>query len=217
MELSCASYACQDRYHCFDSSNQLIICRRIVLGTRDLIGRQSVKVLSPYHNCCNDAEADRVRAEHPGEIECIHKYRTLGLITLTRGEPFLLPMSRVYVYAPLAIGDMPFELPDIYTQRVLALATPPFHPNYTLDRFMARNLTPPYLSNQVDIVHVSLDQPSVRILSIINCARKGSGNLALDLLWNTLGGDGEVNLDSLMARAQFGQRVDDTTIVILPL
>ncbi|KAK0469233.1 protein serine threonine phosphatase 2C [Desarmillaria tabescens] len=198
-----------------------------ILGTLDSIGRQSVKILSAYHNCRNDAEADRVRAEHPGETECIYEYRTLGLITLTR-----------------AIGDMPFKLPVIYARRVLALATPPFHPNYKIDALMARNLTPPYLSNQADVVHVSVDQPSVLILSTdglinlysrssqvkntadaaplwfaaINRARQDSSNLALDLLWNVLGGDGEANLYSLMMQQQFNsRRVDDTTIIILPL
>ncbi|PBK66267.1 protein serine/threonine phosphatase 2C [Armillaria solidipes] len=197
-----------------------------VLGTQNPIEGQSVKILSAYHNCRNDAEADRVRAEHLGETECIHDCRTLGLITLTR-----------------AIGDMPFKLPALYTQRVLALATPPFHPNYQFNALIARNLTPPYLSNQADVVHVSLDQPTVLILATdgliglyskstkvkttvdaaplwlatINCARKGSSNLALDLLWNALGGDGEANLYSSMVRQQFGRRVDDTTIIVLPL
>ncbi len=60
---------------------------RIVLGTQNPIEGQSVKILSAYHNCRNGAEADRVRAEHLGETECIHNCRMLGLITLTRGEP----------------------------------------------------------------------------------------------------------------------------------
>jgi hypothetical protein len=38
----------------------------------------------------NKVEADRVRGEHPAEAECIHQYRTLGLITLTRGERYYL-------------------------------------------------------------------------------------------------------------------------------
>jgi len=42
--------------------------------------------MSGHHNASNEAEADRVRAAHPDETECIQKYRTLRLITLTRGE-----------------------------------------------------------------------------------------------------------------------------------
>ena len=44
--------------------------------------------LSNQHNAFNEVEADRVRKEHPNEEECIHESRTLGLITLTRGEQF---------------------------------------------------------------------------------------------------------------------------------
>jgi pyruvate dehydrogenase phosphatase len=45
-----------------------------------------VKTLSNQHNAHNEVEADRIRKEHPNEEECIHEGRTLGLITVTRGE-----------------------------------------------------------------------------------------------------------------------------------
>ena len=43
-------------------------------------------MLSSRHQAQDKVEADRVRGEHPNEAECIQQYRTLGLITLTRGE-----------------------------------------------------------------------------------------------------------------------------------
>ncbi|THU82130.1 hypothetical protein K435DRAFT_872634 [Dendrothele bispora CBS 962.96] len=48
---------------------------------------------------------------------------------------------------------MPFKLSSIYTERVFALATPPFHENYRFQDLISRNMTPPYLSTTADIVH----------------------------------------------------------------
>ena len=56
----------------------------------------------------------------------------------------------------MAIGDIPFKLAPIYTERVLALATPPFHENYKIGELITRNRTPPYLSNRAEIKHVDL-------------------------------------------------------------
>ena len=51
---------------------------------------------------------------------------------------------------------MPFKLPPIYTESVLALATPPFHENYKIGELITRNRTPPYPSNRAEIKHVDL-------------------------------------------------------------
>jgi len=51
---------------------------------------------------------------------------------------------------------MPFKLPHIYTERVLALATPPFYGNYKIDELIARNSTPLCLSNRAEVKHVDL-------------------------------------------------------------
>jgi pyruvate dehydrogenase phosphatase len=59
---------------------------RSVLGWRNSIGGWEVKTLSRQHNARNKVEANHVQAEHPDEEECIHQYRTLGIITLTWGE-----------------------------------------------------------------------------------------------------------------------------------
>ncbi|KAJ6617910.1 phosphatase 2C-like domain-containing protein [Mycena sp. CBHHK59/15] len=110
-----------------------------LLANRDETGQWKTQVLSGRHNCTNAAETHNIRAAHPGEAECVVGNRTLGVITVTR-----------------ALGDMPFKLPSIFTQRVFALATPPFHPNTPLDTMVKRNITPPYLSNQADVAHLDI-------------------------------------------------------------
>lgn len=59
------------------------------------------------------------------------------------------------------MGDMLFKLPAVYTKRVAPLSLPPMHPNYDLNGLAARNITPPYLSNLADFVHISPPQPGV--------------------------------------------------------
>lgn len=200
-----------------------------LLCTRNLLGVWEVKTLSNQHNAYNEVEVDRVRKEHPNEEECIHGSRTLGVITVTR-----------------AIGDMPFKLPPIYTERVLALATPPFHENYKIDKLITRNSTPPYLSNRAEVKHVDLatvgpNSKPILILcsdglvdlykrrSSISDLPKGvqlwlttspiecGSNLASELLWDALGGDGGVQAATKIVRGMPGRRIDDTTVVIVQL
>lgn len=58
-----------------------------MLGTETEKGWDTV-ILSARHNCANENEVARIRAEHQGEAECVDAatQRTLGLITLTRGK-----------------------------------------------------------------------------------------------------------------------------------
>jgi pyruvate dehydrogenase phosphatase len=145
-----------------------------------------------------------------------------------------------------AIGDMPFKLPPIFTERVLALATPPFHENYKIGELIARNRTPPYLSNRAEVKHVDIatagpNHTLILILcsdglcdlynrrssigdlskdvqlwlttSPIECGR----NLALELLWDALSGDGEVQAATKIVRGMPGRRIDDTTVVVIQL
>ncbi|KAJ7328799.1 hypothetical protein DFH08DRAFT_967195 [Mycena albidolilacea] len=60
-----------------------------------------------------------------------------------------------------AIGDMLFKLPAVYTKHVAPLSLPPMHPNYDLNGLAACNITPLYLSNLADFVHISPSQPGV--------------------------------------------------------
>lgn len=204
--------------------------------------------MSKRHNAMNKVEVDRVRGEHPDEEESIHQYRTLGLLALTRGERryhyYHFNISQYTIY--LAIGDMPFKLPAIYTERVLALATPPFHKNYNVSGLLARNLTPPYVSNRAEVEHVDLASlgPSAMPVLIL-CSDglvdlysrrskgediahsvqswitaltyEGRDNLALDLLWDALGGNCGIEASSKIIRGMSNKRVDDTTVMVLQL
>jgi len=54
-------------------------------------------------------------------------------------------------------------------------------------------------------------------LWITALTREGSDNLALDLLWDALGGDEGVEVSSEIVRGMSNKRVDDTTIIVLQL
>lgn len=206
-----------------------------------------MRILNGYHNASSESEADRVRADHPDEAECILQYRTLGLITLTRGEACKSLLAHlINVHTHPALGDVLFKLPAIYTERVLALATPPFHENYRINELLARNLTPPYLSNEAEVKHVDLSSlnptatPVLIMCSdglidlysrrsrvkniteairpwLISSTHQKSDNLAFDLLWDALGGDDGVEESSTIIRGMSRRRVDDTTVVVLRL
>lgn len=75
---------------------------RTVLITPDDEGVKDwqIEVLTNAHNGDNDAEIERIRAEHPDEPECILNRRVLGALAPTRCEydvdflslsPFSLP------------------------------------------------------------------------------------------------------------------------------
>ncbi|KAF8907859.1 phosphatase 2C-like domain-containing protein [Gymnopilus junonius] len=200
-----------------------------VLGAKNDVGNWEVKTLSKRHNASNEAEANRIRSEHPDEVECIVQSRTLGLITLTR-----------------AIGDTLFKLPPIYTERILALSTPPFHENYNIGALLSRNITPPYLSNISEVEHVDLSSlssdttPMLILCSdglsdlysrrshrsdisrdiemwLTKSTPLGIDNLALSLLWDALGGNEGLEMASRLIKGIPGKRVDDTTVVVLQL
>ena len=61
----------------------------------------------------------------------------------------------------IAIGDQVFKLPTIYTQRVFDIADPSAHIYARLAPMLARNLTPPYVSNIPDVRIVDLSDTPV--------------------------------------------------------
>ena len=142
---------------------------------------------------------------------------------------------------------MPFKLPPIYTERVLALAAPPFCEHYNISELISRNSTPPYLSNQAEVRHVDLatvGPDSMPILILCSDGLRGlykkrspisnlpkdvqlwlttsspiecKSNLALELLWDALDGDGGVQTATKIVRGMPGRRIDDTTVVVIQL
>ncbi|XP_006458642.1 hypothetical protein AGABI2DRAFT_200439 [Agaricus bisporus var. bisporus H97] len=98
-----------------------------------------IEVLTTTHNGDNDDELDRIRAEHPGEDECILNRRVLGALAPTR-----------------CLGDIPFKQPPAFTRRVLYNLFPGFHNTSPWEEFLNRNRTPPYITAKPDVVHRKL-------------------------------------------------------------
>jgi pyruvate dehydrogenase phosphatase len=142
---------------------------------------------------------------------------------------------------------MSFKLPPIYTERVLALATPPFHEHYNIGELTSRNSTPPYLSNRAEVKHVDLATVGPNSMPLLILCSDGlcdlykrrspisnlpkdvqlwlttsspiecRGNLAFELLWDALKGDGGVQTATAIkiVRGMPGRRIDDTTVVVI--
>ncbi|KAL1748795.1 phosphatase 2C-like domain-containing protein [Schizophyllum fasciatum] len=101
-------------------------------------GPWRVERLSANHNGVDPEEAARVRAEHPGEEEAMLNDRVVGTIAVTRG-------ASVASFATL--GDFFCKHPAAFVRRVLVASDPiPKFSATTLDGFLARLRTPPYVS-----------------------------------------------------------------------
>ncbi|EKM54353.1 uncharacterized protein PHACADRAFT_96628 [Phanerochaete carnosa HHB-10118-sp] len=110
------------------------------VACEDSNGEQwTTTILSSNHNASDVQEAQRVRSEHPGEMESVVNNRVCGVIAVTR-----------------AIGDHAFKLPMAYADRVFRLADPGAYILKRLDVLRPRHHTPPYLSNTPDVQHISL-------------------------------------------------------------
>lgn len=149
-------------------ANYLVSCSNfgvIVLGTKEDSG-WTVRVLSSTHNGAISSEQARIRSEHPNEPEAMLNDRVLGGIAVTRGSfrlslftdtcPQFQLHPDLFATRNVALGDLAFILPRIYTDRVFAQCKIPFKIYSKLAVIMKRNLTPPYLSYAPDIQHARL-------------------------------------------------------------
>ncbi|GAW09034.1 protein serine threonine phosphatase 2C [Lentinula edodes] len=124
--------------------------------------RRELMFLSSYHNGLNPRERERLIRGHPNEPEVLSRNRVLGGLAVTR-----------------ALGDYPYKLPSIYTDRVFLHASQSRNQRELIDSVSNRNLTPPYISNIPDVKYVDLkskrlgDSPSG-----LNTDKKGN-NIAL--------------------------------------
>ncbi|KAK0195261.1 protein serine threonine phosphatase 2C [Armillaria mellea] len=100
-------------------------------------------LLSSNHNGTESSEVKRIRQEHPDEPECVLRNRVLGAIAVTR-----------------ALGDHEFKLPRVYTERVFLNAVPGFRTQQSVEQFIKKSFTPPYVSNIADVRHLTLDPSS---------------------------------------------------------
>ena len=143
------------------------------------------------------------------------------------------------------MGDFEYKLPSVYTNRVFALATPPLHENdpHRNPEFISNVLTPPYVSSIPEVRHFNLNSITAQgpvtlimssdglpdlyershgSMSFVEAVRswhdremklveRKFANLSQSLLWHALRGDVDPSL--LKPRG----RVDDTSIIVLPL
>ncbi|KAF9234505.1 phosphatase 2C-like domain-containing protein [Melanogaster broomeanus] len=171
------------------------------------------EILTTVHNGENVREIERVKREHPGEPECVVDSRVLG-----------------------AIAPFRYESYTICTLVVTAL--------HHWEEFLVRNFTPPYISSTPEVTHYPLD-PSQRSLpkylvlcsdgftdicgedqrrvierwlqhldSSADCG--GASNLALQLLWQGLGGD-PVSVSRALTLDSKVPWLDDISIVVQSL
>ncbi|KAG1827944.1 phosphatase 2C-like domain-containing protein, partial [Suillus variegatus] len=116
----------------------------VVLGSRrDASSQWNASILSDNHNGNNPAEADRIKQQHPGELECIFDDRVLGNLAVTR-----------------AVGDHSFRLPRIYAEKIFLNVEPGFRVAAAIESFIPRNLSPPYVSNLASVRYVDLHEQS---------------------------------------------------------
>jgi pyruvate dehydrogenase phosphatase len=57
----------------------------------------------------------------------------------------------------LGLGDVPFKQPPEFTRRILYNLFPGFHNVSPWEEFLVRNITPPYITAEPDVVHRRLD------------------------------------------------------------
>ncbi|KAF5327475.1 hypothetical protein D9619_004313 [Psilocybe cf. subviscida] len=201
-----------------------------VFGTKDRLTSQWVaQVLSADHNGENPVEAERVRSEHPGELEAILDNRVLGGIAVTK-----------------AFGDYYYKLPKIYTYKVFLNSAQLFKLQAKVETVIGRSITPPYLSAVPDVKHVDLASLNIDDAFLILCSdglinlsddrlflkeklapywvntvasaqELDSDNLALALLWEGLGGDDMEKVSRHLTVEMESRWVDDTTILIQQL
>ncbi|KAI5889502.1 protein serine/threonine phosphatase 2C [Schizophyllum commune H4-8] len=110
-------------------------CTAALCTRQERGGPWTVERLSANHNGIEPDEAARVRAEHPGE------------------EGAMLNDRRYIVYSLLnSLGDFFCKFPPDFVRRVLVASDPNLKFSATkVDDFLARLLTPPYVSAQPEV------------------------------------------------------------------
>ncbi|KAJ3763224.1 phosphatase 2C-like domain-containing protein [Lentinula raphanica] len=109
--------------------------------TPDSIEEWETVVLSSHHNGQDPDERQRLIREHPDEPEIVFRNRVLGQLALTR-----------------ALGDHPYKLPRVYTERVFCNVDEMRDYRSSLEHWvLPRIITPPYVSNIPDVQYFDLE------------------------------------------------------------
>ncbi|KAJ7502748.1 phosphatase 2C-like domain-containing protein [Mycena galericulata] len=110
-----------------------------VLGLRHRSGAWTGSLINQLHAGHDPREAQRIRAGHPREPDCVKNGRILGFLEPTR-----------------ALGDIWLKLPSLYTSRVFSNLDQDWISQGTLKQCASRISTPPYVSNIPDVYHRDL-------------------------------------------------------------
>lgn len=157
---------------------------QMVLGTRAGSSADwEVSILSANHHAALPSEIEALRAAHPGESGAILNNRVLGGIAITR-----------------AVGDHIFKVDRSWSSKVFMNAEQPFKFHSAKpEALISRIFTPPYLSNEPYVRHVSLPgvrTPEKREITLVLCtdglldlfdARDESDLKEIALRWVELG------------------------------
>ncbi|TBU29547.1 protein serine/threonine phosphatase 2C [Dichomitus squalens] len=208
-----------------------------VLAEKDRSGKWRGSIVNSIHNGSNPGELARIRAEHPGEPDCVWNNRVLGFLAPTR-----------------SLGDVWLKLPAVYAELVFKYMDADWFSPESMQPHVPRIRTPPYLSNTPDVYHYDFSAiaqkpsaPSQRALILCSDGltdlydgytpqemadewvqvigreldsssgpnpSRPSRNLALSLLREAIGGS-DTQLVSRNMTVEMEERwMDDTTILV---
>lgn len=172
------------------------------------------------------------------------------MLAVTRGErrssrEECPELNALFRRTLIGVGDLHFKFPKETTKRLLMNIDPPFQFSVSsLEQFIARNLSPPYLSNTAEVQHVRLDEGPRPLNRFLTMSSDGlfdlrsdadedvaieklaaewveavanvpeGGNRALGLLRAALGGEDEELVSSHLTVEMMDRWMDDTTILV---
>ncbi|KAF7360012.1 Serine/threonine protein phosphatase 2C [Mycena venus] len=203
-----------------------------VLGTKTPSGEWETRVLSSNHNGADASEAARIRSEHPGEDECILNDRVLGSIAITRAAgDFLFKLPSIYTTRVFLNSNPGFRFSSKIADFLPRNLTPPYLSAQSEIQHVHVPLlgaTDVFLVLASDgLVDLSGDTYGMDHREPAVCGKKwvevlgredraGTGNAALYLLRNTMGGDAD-KVSSLLTVESEERWIDDTTVLFTKL
>ncbi|KAH7922377.1 protein serine threonine phosphatase 2C [Leucogyrophana mollusca] len=204
-----------------------------VLGFENPLGQWEASILSTNHNGTDTSEVDRLHSEHPNEPECVLRDRVLGAIAVTRAigdQLFKLP--GVYTKRVFQNCSPGFRLSTPISDFIGRNKTPPYLSNKADVRHvnlgsstMAKRFLIMCSDGLVDLyMYDSARTGTLQTVvkgwvDLVGRARSHtpSGNSALSLLRDALGGNDEDRVSQMLTVEMVWKWMDDTTVLVQPL
>ncbi|KAJ7349243.1 hypothetical protein DFH08DRAFT_998874 [Mycena albidolilacea] len=167
-----------------------------VLYTSDQTGSSwQSQILFSLHNCRNPAEVARLQREHSGETGAVSDKLS--------GLPELVDHNHMPPY----LSNVP-EILHAHSS-----------PSNAAEKFLF--IASDGLCDLVERIHLDKGTPEKSLLAqpwgaVASAARKNGKNMAVEI-WDAFGGDGGDNRFQEVLDDKFVGRVDDTTIIVVPL